>query len=175
MFDLFFKFVNMADTNNPDSMDAFLKLYDGKTFLNGLYRICKLADVEKWNGIVEDAFPSVKGQITVFGYDWLGRVFTMFHRTNTVVMFEPGTGEAFNTSVDFVNFHNVEIVEYHKDCLASEFFDEWYQANGNYVLPHDKCAGYKVPLFLSGEDTIDNLEISDMEVYWGIMAPLIKA
>lgn len=31
----------------------------------------------------------------------------------------------------------------------------------------------KVPLFLNGEDELDNLEVSDMEVYWEIMMPLL--
>lgn len=40
-------------------------------------------------------------------------------------------------------------------------------------IPHDKCVGYKVPLFLNGEDNISNLELSDIEVYWGIMGQMI--
>jgi hypothetical protein len=31
-----------------------------------------------------------------------------------------------------------------------------------------------VPLFLGGEDNIDNLELTDMEVYWYIIAQLIS-
>ena len=62
----------------------------------------------------------------------------------------------------------------HDACLASEFFNEWFEANGNFVLPHNKCVGYKVPLFLNGEDDIENLEVSDMEVYWEIMMPLMN-
>ncbi len=54
------------------------------------------------------------------------------------------------------------------------FFNEWFEANGNFVLPHNKCVGYKVPLFLNGEDDIENLEVSDMEVYWEIMMPLMN-
>lgn len=36
-------------------------------------------------------------------------------------MFEPGTGEVFDIPVTIEDFHNVEIVEYHEDSLASEF------------------------------------------------------
>ena len=39
-------------------------------------------------------------------------------------------------------------------------------------LAFDQCAGYKVPLFLGGEDSIHNLELSDIEVYWSLMAQL---
>lgn len=67
----------------------------------------------------------------------------------------------------------MKIPEHHDVCLASDFFCEWREANQPFILPHDKCIGYKVPLFLNGDDDISNLEVSDMEVYWGIMAQLI--
>jgi len=31
---------------------------------------------------------------------------------------------------------------------------------------YGECIGHKVPLFLNGSDTIDNYEVTDMEVYW---------
>ena len=70
-----------------------------------------------------------------------------------------------NTQANFTDFHNVEIPEYHDACLASEFFSEWYEENGHNTLPYDKCVGYKVPLFLNGNDELNNLEVSDMEVF----------
>lgn len=74
----------------------------------------------------------------------------------------------------FINFHNEEIADYSEDSLASAFFEEWFQSGDGKELPHDKCVSYKVPLFLNREDDLDNLEISDMEVYWGIMSQLIN-
>ena len=37
----------------------------------------------------------------------------------------------------------------------------------------EDCVGYKIPLFLGGNDEISNLEITDMEIYWGICGQLI--
>jgi hypothetical protein len=37
-----------------------------------------------------------------------------------------------------------------------------------------QCVGYKIPLFLGGEDGPDNFEISDLDVYWHITAQLIE-
>jgi len=37
-----------------------------------------------------------------------------------------------------------------------------------------RCIGYKIPLFLGGEDVIVNLEDSDMEVYWYIVSEIKK-
>ncbi len=36
-----------------------------------------------------------------------------------------------------------------------------------------ECVGYRKPLFLGGQDVIDNLEISDMEVYWSLCGQLL--
>jgi len=170
-----FEFANVTENSSIQSVvDEFLKAYSGGSFLNGLYRIHKAADIAKWTEIVRKAFPKFKGKIIVFGFDWLGRNFAIDIERNVVLLFEPGTGEMFNTEVDFMVFHNKEISESHDACLASSFFKDWYEANNNYVLKHHQCAGYKVPLFLNGKDTVENLEVSDMEVYWEIMMPLMN-
>lgn len=174
MFHSFFQFVGIEDNNNIKTIDDFLSRYGGMTFLNGLYRIHKFDEIAKWTKIVQDAFPKYKGKILVFGFDWLGRNFALDKERNVVLICEPGTGEILNTQANFTDFHNVEIPEYHDACLASEFFSEWYEENGHNTLPYDKCVGYKVPLFLNGNDELNNLEVSDMEVYWKIMTPLIN-
>ena len=174
MFEKFYDFVGVENKNNVTDMSGFMDIYGGETFLNGLYRIHNKNDVKKWNEILKRAFPKFKNGIQVFGYDWLGRNFALDTQRDVVLIYEPGTGEILNTGENFVNFHDSEIPQYHDACLASEFFNEWFEANGNFVLPHNKCVGYKVPLFLNGEDDIENLEVSDMEVYWEIMMPLMN-
>ncbi len=69
--------------------------------------------------------------------------------------------------------HDEEIADYSEDSLASDFFEEWYESDDGCDIPHDKCVGYKVPLFLNGEDNISNLELSDMDVYWNIMGQMM--
>lgn len=75
---------------------------------------------------------------------------------------------------DFVEFHDTEIVDYPEDALVSRYFDDWFENNDHYILKHSECVGYKIPLYLNGEDDLNNLEVSDMEVYWGVMSPLIS-
>ena len=174
MFSKFLDFVKEEKHYDFDSSEQFLKSMGGKSFLNGMYRIFDEKIIPKWNDIVGKSFPKYKNQISVFGYDWLGRIFALNKVSNTVLLFEPGTGDVFDIPANIVDFHNVEIVEFQEDSLLSEYFDEWFEANGNFVLPHNKCVGYKVPLFLNGEDDIENLEVSDMEVYWEIMMPLMN-
>ncbi len=174
VFEQFKKFVGLNDGNNYDSAEGFLASVGGMTFLNGMYRVFAPSETGKWQKIVEEAFPAYKNQMNVFAFDWLGRVFALSREKDKVLLMEPGTGEVLAIPADIVEFHDVEIAEYSEDSLASEFFDEWYEANQHYVLKHNECAGYRVPLFLNGDDNIGNLEVSDMEVYWGIMSQLIN-
>lgn len=174
MFEKFREFVGITEGEDIGEMEQFLQIYSGYSFKNGLYRIHNINDIPKWTKIVEDAFPKYKGYIMVFGYDWLGRQFAQNNQTGKILLFEPGTGEVLNIPADFVNFHDEEIAEYSGDSLASEFFKEWYESEDGCDVPHDKCVGYKVPLFLNGEDNISNLELSDLEVYWGLMGQMIS-
>ncbi len=173
MFGGFFEFVKVGNDAKVQNADDFLRLYEGQSFLHGLYRIFNAIDVEKWTEIVKKAFPEYDEQIRVFGFDWLGRIFAMDLKNNAVLLYEPGTGEVIDIPADFHDFHNELIPEYPQDCLAFDFFNEWFEANNHCVLLHNQCAGYRIPLFLNGKDEIENLEISDMEVYWGIMSPLM--
>ena len=174
MFRKFFEFAGENNKQNMQSTEEFLEYCSGKSFLNGLYRIHNTEDIPKWNDIVGRAFPKFAGKIKTFGYDWLGNHFALDLDRNVVLLFEPGAGEVFNVNEDFINFHNKTMTEYTEECLAELFFDDWYEANDKYQLLHNECVGYKVPLFLNGSEELDNLEVSDMEVYWEIMAPLIN-
>ena len=172
MFEKFREFMEIKDTEAVNSPEQFLGIYSGRSFKNGLYRIHNTKDIDKWTKIVENVFSQYKGSITVFGYDWLGRQFALNNKTGKILLFEPGTGDVLNTEADIIAFHDEEIAEYSEDSLASEFFEEWYSSPEGCEIPHNKCVGYKVPLFLNGDDNISNLELSDMEVYWEIMGQM---
>ena len=175
MFERFYAFAGITGHEEVNSPEAFLKTFAGYTFRNGMYRIHRLEDLPKWTNIVEEAFPRYRGSILVFGYDWLGRQFAENSRTGKILMFEPGTGEVLSVPADFIAFHDEEIAEYSEDSLASEFFAEWFSSENGCEIPHDKCVGYKVPLFRNGRDDLSNLELSDLEVYWTLMGALIAA
>lgn len=156
----------------------FMTKFQGETFKNGLYRVHNLNEIVKWNDIVREAFPYFKNQIFCFSYDWLGRQFALdftrvFEGEPMILMFEPGTGDALEIPSTFLSFHEEELIEFQDSALAVEFFNEWKKEN-TQPLDHNKCVRYKVPLFLGGEDEITNLDISDMDVYWGIIGQLMK-
>lgn len=58
-------------------------------------------------------------------------------------------------------------------ALAAPFFESWAQANPDLIpLAVTRWVGYKVPLFPGGKDTLDNLEVIDLEVYWSVSGQL---
>jgi hypothetical protein len=90
------------------------------------------------------------------------------------LLLEPGTGEALEIPFSFARFHE-QLDELREPALAASFFASWARANPE-VLPLGamQCAGYKVPLFLGGKDSVDNLEIVDVEVYWSLSGQLCE-
>lgn len=152
--------------------------HGGATFNNGLYRLHSVQNILKWTQLVEEEFTSYKDRAICFGYDWLGRHFALDksrieNEQMLMLLFEPGVGEVMQIPVNFSTFHNEDLVDYQNEALASEFYTEWINTGG--AMPsHAQCIGYKVPLFLNGTDTVDNLELSDMEVYWAICGQVLN-
>lgn len=158
-------------------LGEFFENYSGSSF-GGLYRVHSVQSIGRWNQVVGEAFPEFAGRIFCFGCDWLGRQFALDRkRTESgeplILMLEPGTGEVLEIPVNFVQFHEDELVDYANEALAAEFFQGWLSA-GNKPPRFDQCVGYKKPLFLNGSDTIGNLELTDLEVYWDMSSQLIE-
>lgn len=156
----------------------FMSKYAGLSVAGGLYRVHELEKIEEWNETVSEYFAEYRGRFSCFGFDWLGRQFALDRQRlldgePAVLMFEPGTGDVFELPVTFGAFHDDEIVNYHKEALASDLFATW---SGLHKAPltHTECAGYKIPLFLGGEDDVANLELIDMEVYWVVVGQLLN-
>lgn len=150
--------------------------YGGASFEGGLYRLHAAADIDRWTKVVARAFPDHAG-FECFATDWLGRQFAL-SRSNLVdgvpgvLMFEPGTGEVLTIPTNFLTFHTSELMDYADAALARSAYQDWLDAGG--VKPTiQECIGYTVPMFLGGPDTIDNMEKTDMEVYWELTAQML--
>lgn len=169
MFENFCNFIGESVAPTLSSVEAFNNTVSGKSYCNGMFRFFASDEIEKWNAIVTEYFVDYLDKIEVICHDWLGRVFALSKFTNTIVFFEPGTGEVYNTDATFEKFFDSVIIEYTNDCFASNFFKAWYEYTGEYQLSKNECASYIIPLFLNGTDSVENLEVCDMEVHWEIM------
>jgi hypothetical protein len=141
----------------------------GKTFNHGIFRFYRGDQIKGWTELISNIFVAVQGQGIAFGCDWLGRQFILDNSepvagNPTVVCLEPGVPDSFCTDLPIVEFHNRVLVEKGEAALAKTLYQEWRKHN-RVDIPPAQCVGYRVPLFLGGEDTLMNLEMIDMEVY----------
>lgn len=177
MLNDFLKYFN--ETNkvvySDDLYNDFIMQLGGKRFGKGLFNSFSKDNLVKWQQIVTEAYPEFENNFKLFGYDWLGRCFgiDMREKHEGILMFEIGTSDVLEIPCTFENFLNEEIPLYSDACLAEIFFNEWIKYS-NIEMEYGRCASYKVPLFLGGEDVVENLEECDMEVYWGVLTQVKK-
>lgn len=162
----------------PQSLVSFRHLYAGRSFSGGLYHVMDQAVYSWSSAFIATAFPTFSDQTIPFSYDWLGRIFAVDLERNVsgdsaVVMFEPGTGQALDIPANLETFHNDELIAPRNEALADLFFLEWRTAGGRPPTQKE-CVGYKQPLFLNGQDNIQNLELTDIDVYWELSAQIIS-
>ncbi|UVW28435.1 DUF1851 domain-containing protein [Massilia sp. H6] len=162
----------------PEVLATLFARYGGRSFRQGIYRVLSPETADHWASVIISAFPTYAGRIRCFGMDWLGRCFALDSERlegggEGVVMFEPGTGEALEVPCNLISFHEGELIQYREAALAESFYREWLE-NGGAAPTITQCIGYRTPLFLGGSDTLGNLELSDMDVYWTISAQLIQ-
>ena len=150
--------------------------FGGCSFNHGLYRLHSAETGAIGQELAVTAFPALLGRFRVFGYDWLGRQFAVDLRSAEalILMLEPGTGEALEIPASFRTFHDEEMVNYLDAVVAVNFYRQWRFASGfSGPLGDRECVGYEIPLFLGGSDTVENLTLSDWEVYWHLTGQLL--
>ena len=69
------------------------------------------------------------------------------------------------------SFWRFIVLSYTEEALARSFFDQWRRTGGPSPKVSE-CVGYRRPLFLGGQDTVANWELSDLGVYWTLMGQL---
>lgn len=161
----------------PQLKELFLR-FEGASFNRGLYRVVGKKSFDWAVNFISSIFPIFGSKVVPFGYDWLGRIFTIDSSRNEdglagVVMFEPGTGEVLEIPCNILAFHNNEVVDYCDAALALNFHARWLSRGGS-APALNQCVGYKQPLFLGGSDVVENLELADLEVYWTLSGELIQ-
>jgi|SRR5687768_12023185 len=159
-----------------ENLSEILGVFGGRTFNHGLYRVFLPKQVPSAITSIEGVFPEYRGRLVPFGFDWLGRHFACDRARvqdgqPQVLLLEIGAGEAMEIPASILDFHNIELVDYMNDALAVEFWERW-RAQNPTDLSYTECVGYKVPLFLGGDDTLPNLEVIDLNVYVEICGQL---
>ncbi len=125
------------------------------------------------------AWPGMGG-LSVFAYDWLGRLHAIdaggnWSRPGSVVRFSPGTGdiESPTRKPSTLDEYLLDLLPKNaRDWLSADYFEDWLAAGGRPLNPTE-CAGYRIPLILGGEDDVPNLEIADLDVYLSFMGQIV--
>lgn len=136
----------------------------GNTFNNGLYRIHTFRNSVKWSLLMAEYFKEYANKFYPFGFDWLGRQFCL--SGDTVIVFDMATGEIYQMQQSIASFHDENIVDDTDDIMSINLFSSVIELLKLDNLNYTDCLGFKVPLFLGGQDVSNNYELQDMEVYW---------
>ena len=178
MFSGFLKFFNRPVQYDiyGSGYRTFVIAFGGMAFGKGLFSVFDRGDIRYWERIIKKAFPEYEEKFDLFGHDWLGRCFaveTSREGIEKIVIFDPGVLEMYDVPLSFMDFVNKAIPMSTNDCLALDSFVKWYQ-NGGCELEYQQCVGYKKPLFMGGEEGLDNLEVTKMEAYWRMPVQAVK-
>lgn len=142
----------------------------GMQFDDGLFNTIRLEDAGKWEEYLVDAFPKLDGKVLPFGYTWDGVFFSIDLRDGKIFVCDVGENSCFWIGISLADFLNECLTDPSMDSLNSAEYRQWKATNG--PVPYGFCAGWRIPLFLSGKDEIENRELSDLEVYWGVFGQI---
>lgn len=158
--------------NLPDDLFEVLSQHGGCTFNKGLYRVHSFQTSTKWSFIIASYFNDYQNMIYPFAFDWMGRHFCTSIKGDYIFMFDPATYEVFQLQQTIIDFHKINTEEDMDSLFSMNFFKQVLLHLNQQETKYDECLGYKVPLFLGGNDNIDNYEIWNIEVYWEICKQL---
>jgi hypothetical protein len=152
--------------------------FAGVTFDAGLYRIHDASSGPAGQQLIAESFPRFAPQVRVFGFDWSGNQYALDNSRKVgadaqVKMFEISSGSVFDIPATLLEFHNDLLPSDKNVPLGNDYFQEWREfAKVTDALEFSKCVGHDVPLFLGGPDSVENLSVTDLEVYWALTGQL---
>jgi hypothetical protein len=114
-------------------------------------------------------WPQWRDRLIVFGYDWSGSLFGFDPARRSademlISILEPDTGELLQTPHTFAELLNHAATDEAEAALSLSFYRDWLNQGGSVPTP-GMCIGTKVPLFLGGTDSVDNLGLQRLDVY----------
>lgn len=173
---MFSNFLNFFNRSVPydiygSEYRTFVIAFGGMQFGKGLFNVFDKGDLRYWEKNIIQMFPDYKGKFELFGYDWMGRCFavtSLGEDEEKILVFDPSTLEVNDISLTFMEFINKAIPASVNEFFSADAFINWYNAN-EMELGYLQCMGNKIPLFLGGADELENMELSDMDVYWSIL------
>lgn len=154
----------------PGGFADLMTRYAGASFGDGLYRLFTPEEVVKWTALAGGCFRGAADTVACFGMDWTGRQFALDVRRvergePLTSMLDVGAGEIVEIPASFAELHDEALLGFPDVLLYEGLYAEW-RAHGGLAPVHGKCVGWRLPLFLGGEEEASNLVMHDAESYW---------
>ena len=166
--------IEISDGRDP--YDVFIDHFGGRSFGGGELKVIERTDIPLYkDAIMGICFKFSGDDFRPFAYNWLGQIFLIDDRENRgcVLIMRIDTVTTAYTDMGFLEYLNDELPENPERSLHVTQYGEWVASHGS-VGPGE-CVGYKVPFFLGGDDSPDNMEVVDMDVYWTMTGQLWRA
>ncbi len=146
----------------------------GTTFNNGLLRFHNAESGALAQENLHEFFGDRAAELTPFAVDWRGRHFCRVQMDGNDMALR--TDSAFAEASPLTSYEDT-IAFLLQSPDAPEFLEEdtmnaAFQRFDMFGIEFDRCLGLKIPAFLGGEETLENLDPSDMDVYWSFNAQI---
>lgn len=145
-------------------IEPLIKEFWWYSFNNGVFRIHTYASSIKWKNIIEEYFSNINTQIFPFWFDRMWRQFAInLNNEKEIHIFDCADNWNYVWDED-LNTFLLNMIKDTEWYLSEDEFKEF-----NTELKFNQSISHKIPLILWGKDEIDNMEVCDMEVDWGIV------
>ena len=84
-----------------------------------------------------------------------------------VLLADPSTAAFYVAPITLRDFFAEDLGLLRRDCLHLDLYGEWL-AQGRQPPDRNTCIAPRQPEFQSGTNTVENLELIDLDVYWTI-------
>lgn len=151
--------------------DFFVKNnLSGTTFNNGLLRFHNAKSGALAQQNLHEFFGDQAEILTPFAFDWRGRHFCRSQKDGQDLAIR--TDSAFAEASPLISYE--ETLDYLFNSpeapgfLEQDMMEKAFQRFDMFGIQFNACIGLKIAAFLGGEEELDNLDPSDMDVYWTI-------
>lgn len=152
----------------PAALRGLVHSYGGATLSRGFYRFHTSRTAVAASIGCARLIRGFAGRFFSFAFDWLDREIAVDvldgNPDGRIILVDPGGGDHLTTPWRLSDWHDA--VASGDDPLAYSFYEQWRDEHPHTgALGFDQVIGYKVPLFLGGEDHVAHLAVTDREVY----------
>lgn len=163
---------NFGPLRQVPGLAELISMAAGCTFGDGIFRVFTEDEARRAQSLVNAMFPEWAVRIRPFAQDWLGRQYALDLRGNAMlILLEPGSGGVYELDGAIPELLDRQMVDDPDTFLAQDLFTAWRAVHPERT-PAGMCVGFKTPLFLGGDGSVENLEVIDETVYWSIHGQL---